>query len=317
MKIILVLNLEKSELRTFLFGGPKKLGLFWDRCGRILESLRCRLEGICMDKEYLPGDVRDRICDLSKEFGIGQNEIARQIGMSQGAFSRFMSGFTDKLSYKYVINIAELFGVSTDFLLGVVNNPTRINYDATKLGLTVEAAKRLYHEDVNAEVVNLLLTNDEFAQVTFLIKHYLDNTTARGYAAGNTMLDTLSQCFAEMSNDAAAKTARDMKCMSVPMYQENLTKIQTVFMSAVEAIKEESGTKLSHTDLLTKEITQQIFDEAVRIADATKPRMGLTWKSIVSAMITVLAERLGIKRKRLKTLEEGMLLINESEETDK
>ena len=269
-----------------------------------------------MDREYLPGDVRDRISDLSKEYGIGQNEIARRIGMSQGAFSRFMSGFTDKLSYKYVIKIAELFGVSTDFLLGVVNNPTRINYDVTKLGLTVEAAKRLYHEDVNAEVVNLLLTNDEFAQVTFLIKNYLDNTTARGVAAGNTMLDTLSECFGEMSGEAATKTARDLRYLSVPMYQEDLTKIQTVFMSAVETIKEKSGTKLSRTDLLTKEITQQIFDEAVKKADATKPRMGLTWKSIVSATITVTAERLGIKRKRLRILDEGMLQINEPEDTD-
>ena len=169
-----------------------------------------------MEREYLPGDVRDRISDLSKEYGISQNEIARRIGMTEGTFSRFMSGFTDKLSYKYVIKIAELFGVSTDFLLGVVNNPTRINYDVTKLGLTVEAAKRLYHEDVNAEVVNLLLTNDEFAQVTFLIKNYLDNTTARGVAAGNTMLDTLSECFGEMSGEAATKTARDLRYLSVP-----------------------------------------------------------------------------------------------------
>ena len=270
-----------------------------------------------MDREYLPGDVRDRIADLSKEFGIGQNEIARRIGMSQGAFSRFMSGMTDKLSYAHVIKIAELFGVSTDFMLGVVNNPTRINYDVTKLGLTAKSAKRLFHEDLQTDVVNLLLTNDEFAQVTFLIKNYLDNTTARGYSAGNTMIDTLSRCFAEMPNDAAAKVARDMKYMSVPMYQEDLTKIQTVFMSGVETIKEESETKLSHTDMLTQEITQQIFAEAVKKADATKPRMGLTWRSIVSATITVMADRLGIKRKRLKTLEEGMLQINESEETDK
>ena len=271
-----------------------------------------------MDREYLPGGVRDRIADLSKEFGISQNEIARRIGMSQGTFSRFMSGFTDKLSYEHVIKIAQLFGVSTDFLLGVVNNPTRINYDVTKLGLTVEAAKRLFHEDVNAEVVNLLLTNDEFAQVTFLIKHYLDNTTARGYAAGNTMLDTLSQCFEEYFSDApnhaVRKTVRDMKHMSVPMYQEDLTKIQTVFMSGVETIKEESKTKLSPRDMLTKEITQQIFDEAVKKADPAKPRMGLTWKGIVSAMITVMASRLGLHRKKLKTLEEGMLQINETDE---
>ena len=98
-----------------------------------------------------------------------------------------------------------------------------------------------------------------------------------------------------------------MKHMGVPMYQEDLTKIQNTFMAGVETIKEESKTKLSPQNMLTKEITQQIFDEAVKKADPAKPRMGLTWKSIVSATITVMAERLGIKRKRLKTLEEGML----------
>ena len=271
-----------------------------------------------MDREYLPGDVRDRIADLSKEFGITQNEIARHIGMTHGAFSRFMSGITDKLSYDHVIKIAELFGVSTDFLLGVSNNPTRINYDVTKLGLTATVARRLYHEELQTDVVNLLLSNDEFAQVTFLIKSYLDNTTAKGHAAGNTMLDTLSECFEDYfhdaSNDAVRKTVRDMKNMSVPMYQEDLTKIQNVFMYGVEAIKEESKTKLSPRDMLTKEITQQIFDEAVKKADPAKPRMGLTWKSIVSATITVMASRLGLHRKKLKTLEEGMLQINETHE---
>lgn len=39
--------------------------------------------------------------------------------------------------------------------------------------------------------MNLLLSNDEFAQVTCLIKNYLDNTNARGYAAGDTMLDII------------------------------------------------------------------------------------------------------------------------------
>lgn len=274
-----------------------------------------------MDREYLHGDVRDRIRDLSKETGISQNEIARLTGISQGAFSRFMSGFTDKLSCEHVVRIAELFGVSTDFLLGVVNNPTRINYDVTKLGLTVEAAKRLYHEDLNADVVNLLLANEEFAQTTFLIKHYLDNTNARGYASANTMAEVLADAFekrfADMPNDAARKTARDLRHMAVPMYQEDLTKIQTVFMSGVEAIKTESRTRLQKHDPLTHEMVQAIFDEAMKDADPAKPKLGLTWKNMVSAAVTVFADRLGIKRKKLKTLEEGILQINEPEETDK
>lgn len=274
-----------------------------------------------MDKEYLPGDVRDRIADLSKEFGISQNEIAKRIGMSNGSFSRFMSGLTDKLSYEHVIKIAELFRVSTDFLLGVVDNPTRINYDVTKLGLTAEAAKRLYHEDMEVDVVNLLLTNDEFAQTTFLIKRYLDNTTAKGYVSANTMIDTVARSFEarfpDAPKDAGRKTAEDLMRTKVPIYQEDLTSIQNTFMSGIQTIKEESQTKLHPIHPLTREITQAIFDKTMKDADMSKPRLGITWKTTVSAMITVLAERLGIKKKRLKTLEEGMLMINEPDETDK
>ena len=51
-------------------------------------------------------------------------------------------------------------------LLGETNIPDRKNYDIAELGLSVEAAKNLYTGRVNAEVVNLLLENARFAELT-------------------------------------------------------------------------------------------------------------------------------------------------------
>ena len=69
-----------------------------------------------------------------------------------------------------------LLYTSTDFLLGETNIPDRKNYDIAELGLSVEAAKNLYTARVNAEVVNLLLENARFAELTYRISQYFDDT---------------------------------------------------------------------------------------------------------------------------------------------
>ena len=82
--------------------------------------------------------------------------------------------------------------MSTDFLLGETNIPDRKNYDIAELGLSVEASKNLYIGRVNAEVVNLLLENARFAELTYRIAQYFDDTFASGIAAQNAMFTTLS-----------------------------------------------------------------------------------------------------------------------------
>ena len=86
---------------------------------------------------YLPGKIRDRIPDLMKSRKITQAELATRIGCSESSLSRFISGKTDKLGDENIIRIARVFNVSTDFLLGEVDTPDRLNYDIAELGLSV------------------------------------------------------------------------------------------------------------------------------------------------------------------------------------
>ena len=101
-----------------------------------------------------------------KEHNISQPELAKEIGCSKSTISRFISGAKGTLTHEQVLRIARLFNVSTDFLLGETNIPDRKNYDIAELGLSVEAAKNLYTGRINAEVVNLLLENARFAELT-------------------------------------------------------------------------------------------------------------------------------------------------------
>lgn len=130
---------------------------------------------------YLPGKIRDRIQDLMKSNKVTQAELATRIGCSESMLSRFISGKTDKLGDENIIRIARVFNVSTDFLLGEVDIPDRLNYDISELGLSVQAARNLYTHKVNPQVVNALLENPEFANTTNLISGYLDDELAKGF----------------------------------------------------------------------------------------------------------------------------------------
>ena len=143
-----------------------------------------------MAQEYLPAPSNVRLADLMKEHNISQPELAKEIGCSKSTISRFISGAKGTLTHEQVLKIARLFNVSTDFLLGETNIPDRKNYDIAELGLSVEAAKNLYTGRVNADVVNLLLENARFAELTYRIAQYFDDTFASGNAAQNAMFTT-------------------------------------------------------------------------------------------------------------------------------
>lgn len=164
-----------------------------------------------MAQEYLPAPSNIRLADLMKEHNISQPELAKEIGCSKSTISRFISGAKGTLTHEQVLKIARLFNVSTDFLLGETNIPDRKNYNIAELGLSVEAAKNLYTGRVNTEVVNLLLENARFAELTYRIAQYFDDTFASGIAAQNAMLTTLSTLLrTKVKTPEAAKAAKDI-----------------------------------------------------------------------------------------------------------
>ena len=59
-----------------------------------------------------------------------------------------IGGKTDKIGDESIVKMAQIFDVSTDFLLGVVNEPERKNYDISELGLSVKAAQNQMYDTI-------------------------------------------------------------------------------------------------------------------------------------------------------------------------
>lgn len=257
-----------------------------------------------MTAEYLPGTIRERIQDLVKERKITQGELAEKIGCTDSTLSRFLSGKTDKLSDENIIGIARVFDVSTDFLLGVTNVPDRKNYDVGELGLSVEAAKRLYTGKVNAGVVTLLLENDRFAELTYMLSRYFDDTISAGYAAQNTIFDIVAGAAAGINREAASVIRQE----KVPPQRAELTSIQSRFMAAVSEIKKSRESHTEEAQAFTKEIMQKFMTELAKNQDGAA-LTSLTPEQIVNALTATVATTEELSAEQLETFRESALLL--------
>lgn len=66
---------------------------------------------------------KDRLQQLRKQANLQQKELGAQIGLSANAISMLETGNRETTFEKLVL-LAEFFHVSTDYLLGVTDDPT-------------------------------------------------------------------------------------------------------------------------------------------------------------------------------------------------
>ena len=193
--------------------------------------------------------------------------------------------------------------------------------DIAELGLSVQAAKNLYTGKVNAEVVNRLLENKNFAAMTNMIAHYFDDTLAAGYAAQNQMYATLSALLMGEAKqhpedrEAITETAKTVSVSRMPMYQADLTAIQNTFLNMLKEIKKEIGSNVSDAQSMSKEAAQQMYAELTKGQDVTK--LNVTPEMVAEAITGSVSGMDGVAPEALKQFNQaliGLLTVKPTED---
>lgn len=66
-----------------------------------------------------------RLKDLREDSDLSQQRVADYLGMKQPQYSRYESGLRD-VPTDILIKLAKLYNTSTDYLLGLTNDPSPI-----------------------------------------------------------------------------------------------------------------------------------------------------------------------------------------------
>ncbi len=82
-----------------------------------------------------------------------------------------------------------------------------------------------------------MLESSRFAELTYVLEQYFDDTLAAGYAAQNQMYATLSSLTRKtVKSDVANQPAKKILQMRTPVYQADLATIENQFMLAVKEV---------------------------------------------------------------------------------
>lgn len=257
-----------------------------------------------MQKIFLPGNIRERIRDLLYTKNMSQAQLAKIIGLSESAFSRFMSGSTLGLDHEYIIRIAREFNVSTDFLLGIIDVSDRSRYDISELGLSVQAARNLYTQRVDPRVVTYLLETPSFAKTAGLIAQYLSGELAAGIAAHNELFDQVSQYLGGHGSAAGAAAVRGRKISG----RQELDAIQESFAASLQEIRRDVTLEVA-----AKKMTDAQFQAMLETftKGEERPVKNISPKEFAGAILSSIQNQELLSEHSLQLLEQALTAVGE------
>ncbi len=257
---------------------------------------------------FLPGDHTTRIRDLLKKEKISQVKLAKMLDVSEATISRFMKG-THGLPFDKVMILADVLHVSADFLAGKTTIPDRKNYDVTLLELSEGAIKNIHSGKVNVDIVNKLLESPRFAQITYMVRNYLDNDLASGIAAQNQLYTSLMGMMAPgmmttegnpIGASMITNVKRDLNLLKQPLYQADLEAIKAQFENTLKELKRDHGDRerLEQSAGMTKEIVENMIQNTPKGSEVFQ--LSVTPEMIVDGILQQLQSVANIPEDELK-----------------
>lgn len=240
-----------------------------------------------------------RLEHLRARKGVPDAELAKVFGINRSTMGRILKGETEKVSSQMIIDAAQYFGVSTDFLLGLTDMPDPMNHPVESFGLTEGAAKAILSEDVNIDMLNRLLENLRFCQLTQTMAYALEPDQTAGVMSYDNILAHGESLFLEYmapSVKIKRELKKDSQKIAAKVIDPNtvgngqmLEEFRAVIQQIRKDIKMEKPVSVPVTREFLKEMDKEILARAGGERKNINPRIVaevLTDKSMVANICT-------------------------------
>ncbi len=217
-------------------------------------------------KEWLPADFGERERQLRLLHKFSLQDVADRIGTSVSTLSRLENGMSKTIEIEQISRLADLYQVSTDFLLGKIRIQEQLYFTLKDLGLTPEAGLALYSGKADAPTVNKLLEDKKFQGLTYAIKDYLVYTPDKDGRPIPLMIEVCSDSRIKPIADSyvvnrPSRLSRYAEKMHGYYEQGSIDALGEGLKTAVKEIRDNNESYTRDGIKLTAEMLQMIVDE--------------------------------------------------------
>jgi len=118
--------------------------------------------------------LQEKIKDLRVENRLRLEDLAKETGIPQSTLQRIEADDFLRVGYQDLTNLAEYYGVSTDYLFGLTDNRKHRNVEIDALRLSDPAIEALKRDDFNHHLLSELISHPDFPKLMNAMEIYID-----------------------------------------------------------------------------------------------------------------------------------------------
>jgi transcriptional regulator with XRE-family HTH domain len=262
---------------------------------------------------HLPGTIHEKIGDLRASKGWSQKELSEITGIAASQISRIENGSIENISSDILIKLANAFGVSTDYILGLTTVSTRKSYDIGELGLSEGVVRGLVTGTVDVQMLNRLIEHKAFPYLLHLIKSYFDNSISAGVAERNAVIDMATATLGDFTKDTpkhkkeAKADTELLRSQKLANSEAEMVKISSTFTAILKDIKKDLDGGGTTGQPATAEFLQAMREQIQAARLEQKP---VEVDDVVTAMMGMVGQTVELDEKSaelFKQLARGLL----------
>ena len=157
----------------------------------------------------------ERLKDLRIEQGYTLEELAAQTGLSKAALGKYETNESGDISLFAITKLADFYGVTTDYLLGLVENKNCPDAALADLHLSDEAIEMLKSGRINNRLFCELITHPEFPRLMADMEIYVDGMVSIQIRNLNALLESVRTSIVEKYAPKEDNTLRTLKAAQI------------------------------------------------------------------------------------------------------
>lgn len=118
--------------------------------------------------------IPERLKDLRVEHGLTLEQLAEATGLSRAALGKYESDDFKDISPYSIVTLAQFYGVSADYLMGLTEQKNHPNTELEALHLNDDAIEVLKSGKINNRLLCEMVTHEGFRRLLLDIEIYVD-----------------------------------------------------------------------------------------------------------------------------------------------
>ena len=243
--------------------------------------------------------VHEKLRNLRLERGLTLEQLAEAVSISKSTLASYESNEFKDISHTSLIALAKFYGVSTDYLLGIVENRDPQNVELLSLHLSDDMLALLQSESINHRLLCKLVTHPAFPAMLADIEIYVDGIANIQIQNLNSVVDFMRQKILERFHPKEEDTT--LKTLSAAHINQDEYFSHVVQHDISQIIRDIRAAHAQDDDTAS---TQSPVDELKEDLEFASNFKG----SKAELQLIIICKRLGINYKSLTPLETQILI---------